>query len=453
TRLLFVGLLAPVLAPTARAQVLLAEWSGPHTSAQLGSTLRGGDLNGDGLRDVLAAARNAQVNGAAVGRVIVYSGLDNSVLLDLPGPQSGSAFGFSADFVGDLNGDGWSEVIVGAPFYQAIGSIQNGRAAVFNGQTGAEMYAYEGSSLWDWVGWSVAGIGDLDGDLVPDFAIGSPGLDNQGPDAGGVLLYSGATGNLFNVVGGVSAGDLAGRSVVGLGDLNGDGHSEFAVSMSLNDAAGFDAGLVAVHSGSSATWLYEVPGSYAGHNFGEVLAAVGDLDGDGHTDWASGSPGDGFGGNLAGSFRVHSGLTGGLLFSGVGAPNDFLGAAISRAGDVDGDSVPDLAVSATGDSTFNSRSGRVDVHSGAGGALICSFYGEGSLARLGEGLALAGDRNGDGVPDLAMGLPGVNTTSGAPAAVWITAGCRPAGQRLLRAEPRELDRRIRHPRRVRFGGG
>ena len=136
-----------------------------------------GDVNGDGFADLIVAAPNADNNGVARGIVRVFSGEDGSVLYNFDG-RSGSG--------ADVNGDGFSDLIVGA-FGDSNNGFDSGSARVFSGVDGSVLHNFDGDSAGDSLGISVSGAGDVNGDGFADLIVGAPGADRNGTNSGSAL--------------------------------------------------------------------------------------------------------------------------------------------------------------------------------------------------------------------------------------------------------------------------
>ncbi len=306
-------------------------------------------------------------------------------------------------------------------------------------------------------GFSVASPGDLDGDGVADLAVGTPGDDDGG--AGSVwILFLNADGTVDSEQkisataggfgGGLSHGDSFGWSVAALGDLDGDGVADLAVSASEDDDGGTNQGAVWVlflngdGTVRSKQKISETAGGFGGvlspgDFFGSSVGLPGDLDGDGNPDLAVGLglTDDGAvwilfldsDGTVKSEQKI-SGTEGG--FGGMLDPGDLFGSAVAPLGDLDGDGVADLAVGARWDDDGGDRQGAVwilflnadgtvkseqkisEAAGGFGGVLD-------PIDEFGSSVASLGDVDGDGIADLAVGAFGDDDGGGNQGALWI----------------------------------
>lgn len=197
-----------------------------------------------------------------------------------------------------------------------------------------------------------------------------------------------------------TAGEKLGNSADGGEDVNGDGRPDLVVGSTDSSIAGPGFGTARVLSGPSGAVIWAVHGASAGTGFGTAVAMLGDINGDGRSEFAVSAPTDGGGGVNAGAVRVYSGLDGTLLFARLGAAGQRYGSALVAAGDVDLDGSADFLV---GMPSANSGAGAAELVSGATqAALLPVFAGTGTEA-LGRFLAGRGDLNGDGIRDIVLG--------------------------------------------------
>ncbi len=391
----------------AGAQQLLFRFDGTRAEQGLGSAILGaGDLNGDGVPDIAVGAPN---DDFAIGTAFVYSGAKGSTLYQVFPLELRGFFGGALASAGDLDGDGVPDLIVGAPFTSRKEAYGVGSVLVFSGATGKLLFNFVGEEGGTYMGWSVAGVGDIDQDGVPDLAIGTPFASvGNVIGVGRVDIRSGATGDLLYQIEGQQSGDFLGWAVASIGDLDGDGIPDLLLGAPNSSPAGLSlAGSVEVRSGRTGSLLYRINGEEPAAYLGRSLAAVGDLDGDGFDDFAVGAPAASAQGlPESGSAFVFSGATGALIyrFDGAAAFDEF-GAAVA-GGDIDGDGVPDIAIG----SPSASPGGRIGagsalVFSGASGQLLFQLDGETRGDTLGRSVAFVGDLNGDGRSAVAIGAP------------------------------------------------
>ncbi len=402
----------------ANAQSHLYTLAGDGMNDRLGfAVAAAGDVNGDSYPDFIAGApENFDVFALQAGYAKIYSGLDGSTILTLnnAGPGNlGEKFGSAVDGVGDLNNDGFDDVIVGAPGESSAGS-GTGEARVFSGQDGAELFSVKGDGLGYLAGTAVSGAGDVNGDGVPDFIVGMPGAPINGSNSGLVRVYSGVNGlQLFEVLG-VSTSDRFGVSVDAAGDVNGDGFDDIIVGSYYAGArvlSGVDGSLI-------RSWAGDGPNDF----FGIAVRGVGDVTGDSVPDFMVGAvqptvfiPGG------KGYAKVLNGATGAELFHFGGlAGNDRFGTGVDLAGDYNGDGLMDFLVSA--DQPSLGLAGYAQVFSGVGGALLATFDGAAADNYFGTSLAYLGDINGDGTHEFAIGEPHESSTVLAAGRVSVKSG-------------------------------
>ena len=269
------------------------------------------------------------------------------------------------------------------------------------GQT--ELIVFSGSTKSSEFGGALAGVGDVNGDGIPDVAIGAPRDKTQAFQGGAVRVYSGLGGELHAIFGEV--GDQLGRSVDAAGDLDGDGLADVLVGAPFARDEGVAKGAAVVHSGADGAPWMTLFGDNVADLFGQSVAQVGDVDGDGVPDIAAGAILADFGGVSAGRVRVHSGATGALLWAFDGGLGDRLGVAVAPAGDVDGDGFDDVLAGADLADPNGSSSGSAYVVSGQHGVVVLSMHGDSAGDLLGASVDGGADVDLDGVPDLLVGAP------------------------------------------------
>ncbi|HKB17007.1 MAG TPA: integrin alpha, partial [Planctomycetota bacterium] len=380
-----------------------------------------GDVNGDGVPDVAVGAPHSgllfgiPLSGNGPGSVTLFSGADGAVLFTVAGTFPDEGLGGSVSGTGDVDGDGVPDLIVGAPGADPGGILNAGAARILSGANGAVLRAFDGTAPWDQFGASVAGAGDLDGDGFGDVLVGAPfALFAGWSDAGLAQVFSGGSGAILFTLSATSIGNAElGTSVAGSEDLNGDGVPDLLVGApEAFGAPGLSqAGQVRAYSGATGALLLTLTGGASSEHLGGSVAAAGDVDGDGVPDIVAGAP-EAFVPlgvfNTAGRARVFSGASGAPLFSFAGTdPDENLGWSVAGAGDLNGDGASEFLVGAPFASLglLGTNGGRVSLHSGATGAALSVFDGNVDGERSGFALAVAGDVNGDGIPDAIAGSP------------------------------------------------
>ncbi len=401
-------LLLGLAAAQVRGQATIAyTFDGDSSGDQFGSSVSGaGDVNGDGFDDVIVGAFGADNNGSGSGSARVLSGLDGSILYTFDGDSASDQFGRSVSGAGDVNGDGFGDVIVGAPGDDNNGS-GSGSARVYSGLDGSILYAFDGDSADDFFGTSVSGAGDVNGDGFDDVVVGANGDDNNGSRSGSARVFSGLDGSVLYTFNGDSTDDFLGFSVSGAGDVNNDGFHDVIVGAYGDDNNGSESGSARVLSGLDGSTLYTFDGGSLGEWFGYSVSGAGDVNGDGFDDIIVGALNDDNNGSQSGSARVFSGLGGNILYAFDGDSfGDQLGRSVSGAGDVNGDGFDDVIVGAWRDDNNAFNSGSARVLSGLDGTILHSFDGDSSNDRFGWSVSGAGDINGDGFGDFIVGAPG-----------------------------------------------
>jgi len=366
------------------------------------------DLDGDGLADLLVGAPNRQpLDYGTKGHVFVLSGADGFILREHEGWNNGDRLGHAVALLPDLDGDGVPDYGAGAVWAENVanphGPPSPGVAAAWSGATGAPLLTMVGAGKWECFGAALGALGDVDGDGVGDLLVtarfgGAPDGDAT-VAPGHVRFISGATGDILAQVVGDGPGDQLGWTSIALPDLNGDGLRDVAAAAwawPSNQAIG----QVLVLSGADGSTLGHFEGSAPGESFGYALAELPDLDGDGKPELAIGAPGDIA---LKGHVAIVSPATGETLFEMDGTvTGDRYGMALAAVGDRDGDGVTELAVGAP---WWNSRTGRVLVVSPVTGKSLWNLQGHAAGDHFGEALQAVPDLTGDGLDELAVGAP------------------------------------------------
>jgi hypothetical protein len=329
-----------------------------------------------------------------------------TILGEWTGEAEGDQFGWIARTVGDLDGDRIADFVTSAP--------SNGEG----GATAGKVYAYSAGTrklLWartgragHQLGIGVEAAGDVNRDGVPDVIAGAPGSEE-------VYIYSGKDGTtLRTLTAPVKNTGFGAGHVTDLGDVNQDGYDDVAVGAPQDDSAGTDAGRAYVYSGRDGTLLLALAGDSAGARFGST---VGGATRGGKSWLIIGAPGAGP--RKTGRTYVYRNLSPTPSFV---IDSDSTGAAlgamfVSVVGDVNRDGTADVYAADFPNSALGPSTGRVYVHSGSDGAPLLTLTGETAGSGFGVGPADAGDVNGDGYDDLAVGA-------------WQFAGAAPSGGKI-----------------------
>ena len=386
------ALLAAIAAP-ASAQVY--DKTGDESFDRFGwSVTKLGDVNADGHPDFAAGAvENGQLFASEEGFVRVFSGSTGAVLYTFTGDFVFDEFGGAVGDAGDVNLDGHADILVGAPAYSS-GFLGTGQVKVLSGANGSTIHNILGELEGMNLGAAVAGLGDINGDGRSDFAASAPFANNN---LGLVRVYSGLTGGvLHTLTGSAVANSRFGISLSRVDDVNGDGVSDIVVG-TRNDG-------VYVFSGATGAQLYRVAPPVSTDLFGTSVASIGDVDGDGRGDFVVGATQDLVLTQGAGYAQVRSGATGAFLFQVDGSQaGDRLGLSVTGVGDWDADGKNDFAVGA--DQRDNAGFGYVRVFSGLDGSQLDAFVGIADGQKFGHSVAGLGDIDGNGRLELAIGNP------------------------------------------------
>ncbi|MCI0589746.1 MAG: integrin alpha [Planctomycetes bacterium] len=325
--------------------------AGPDT--HFGKSVAGlGDLTADGVPDLVIGTEKMEAGGVPhVGQARVYSGADGTVVYTFQGVGDYDWLGRSVAAAGDLDADGVPDFLLGRPGADAGGIPGRGEVQLRSGATGTLLLSLLGPEAWAYLGWSCASAGDVDGDGVPDVVAGAPFANPGGLlHAGQAMVFSGTTGLTIHTFSGVVADGRLGWSVAGGGDVDGDGVPDLAVGVPQGEVLGTATGTGSanVFSGADGSTIHTLQGDAVGDRFGFSVGFGGDLDGDGTPELLLGAPAADPSGLLdAGKLLVLAGGSAAPIFELQGAPGDYLGFAAAAAGDMNGDGFPDLIVGAS----------------------------------------------------------------------------------------------------------
>lgn len=434
-----------------------------------------GDFNGDGIADFLIGSPGSNYTGGSSGSVFIvfgtgsglpatYSPVVGSDVARIDGSWTQGYLGASVASLGDINGDGRDDFIVAQPSIVRNGQTWGSAYVIYGQETFADTLYLDLTWIPPELGFridmaqpsqgfiSVASVGDVNGDGVPDFALGSQQESHGNPSSGAVyVVYGGqdfgATLDLASLTveqgvrfSGPSAYANAGMAMSSAGDINGDGFDDLFVGVRLDELY---AGAVYVIYGSgqglganidlgdlTAAQGFRIEGLAFNDSLGSSVSSLGDVNGDGFDDFIlgayQGNAGVADGGSAYVIFGQAGGFSGGIDLATLDGSNGFaigatgasqLGRVVGSAGDINGDGLADILVAAPnyganyagavyvifGNESFSSGLFDLSTLDGANGFRIQGQSGGGSL---GGGGVVLGDFNDDGIDDLLIGATG-----------------------------------------------
>lgn len=394
---------------------------------QFGEALGIVDFNGDGYQDLAVGASANDQAGLSAGKVYLFYGgptADLSPDLTFTGAAS-SFFGQAVASPGDLNNDGIDDLVVGAPFYDLPGSSA-GAAYLFYGGLSPDTtvdHIFTGEAGGQYFGISIGSAGDFNNDSYPDLIVGAYRADwGSFSRSGKAFVYFGGpsfdfTADLTLI--GAADGERFGWAVTS-GDFTGDNISDIAVGAYSWDSTEINQGRIYVFSGSASPDSlidYAISGDAAGLKFGWTLAA-GEVTGDAYPDLIMGTDGFQIGGALAGRLYV---FDGGPSFDAIwtytydrGVAGDLLlGDALAAGVDINQAGAQEILVGVPGDNAGGTGAGSMTTLSG-GTSIVTdtTFAGHAANEQLGSAVMLWPDYGGSGAFAVVGGAPGYNSFQG-----------------------------------------
>jgi hypothetical protein len=404
-----------------------------------------GDVNGDGYADILMSAFISEFGVSKGGKVFLFygtgSGITSAPVWSGANAQDASNFGEAIANAGDINGDGFADIIVGAPRH-SNGEENEGAVFVYYGSPSGlakqPSWTAEGQQANAFFGTSVAGGGDVNKDGYADVVVGAHFFDNGETNEGRVFVYLGSANGLAKdpvwTAESNQVGANFGKSVAILGDVNKDGYSDVLVGAPNFDNGQNNEGRAFLYFGSnmgltqSPAWTGE--SNQADANFGNSVAFAGDINGDTFSDILIGANRFDEGQSNVGKIFVYVGSSGGMSiypdWSYTGNIMDGnMGISVAPAGDINGDGFGEIIVGSFGANQQAAR-GIAYVFSGSAKGMTNQVtqiaVQNNPQALVGQSVSTAGDINGDGYADVMAGVIWDTNNAQGPGRVMLING-------------------------------
>jgi hypothetical protein len=365
---------------------IIREWDGESSNDQFGWIARGiGDVDRDGVPDFVTSAPTSKGGGQNSGRIYVYSTKSGKLLWKADG-HTNDQLGTGLEAAGDVNADGSPDVVASAP--------GGGYTKVYSGRDGRILRTFKAENVNDEFGRHVAGVGDVNHDGYADVIVGAPNNNGSGDKAGRAYVYSGKDGTALLTLSGESPNDNFGSAVAGSSDSK-----NLFLMVGAPAAGPKHTGRTYVYDGLTSVPKFTIEADETGAALGYMfLTVLGDVDGDGvpdvyASDWSNTAKGP-----STGRVYIHSGKDGRRLFTLTGeTAGEGFGTSSSFAGDVDGDGHADVVVGAWQYSGAAVGAGRAYLYSGRDGHLIRTYTCKTPGDTFGFDSVSMGDVIGDGM--------------------------------------------------------
>jgi|GEM_PF-6162495 len=414
--------------------------SGDQNNSSFGFTVSSaGDVNKDGYGDVIVGAYQYDNGQNDEGRAFVYhgsaSGLSTVFNWTAESNLEYSHFGYSVAGAGDVNGDGFSDVTIAAPgWYDQTGKRLSGKVFVYNGTpNGLELnpsWTGESDQVYSEYGSSVSNAGDINGDGYSDIVVGAPGYYNGEYAEGKAYIYNGSESGLNIIPNWTFESNLSnallGSSVSNAGDVNGDGYDDVIIGApAYNNSTGRVFLFHGSSMGLSVIANLQLDGDQSKASFGRSVSSAGDVNADGFSDVIVGVPEFNKKGSLLEMLGFQTDEGKALVFHGsptgiISAPKwaieidqsaSYYGTSVSYAGDLNADGYSDVIVGAT---QYDKGKGKAFVYYGNrfGLSSLPNWTTGEDLSTFVKSVSDAGDVNKDGFDDIIIGTLGYSVISG-----------------------------------------